>query len=62
MDLYNYLRENKPIRETGIKYFQWLNEEYGVRELNNQIWQIIGIAKTCNSMEELRRVANEKFK
>lgn len=61
IDLYNYLRKNKPIRETGIKYFQWLNEEHGVRELNNQIWQIIGIAKTCNSMDELRKIASEKF-
>lgn len=61
MDLYNYLKKNKPIRETGVKYFQWLNEEYGVRELNSQIWQIIGIAKTCNTMEELRRIANDKF-
>lgn len=60
-DVANYLRENKPPKQTGKKYFQWLNEEYGVKELNNQIWMIIGMAKICNNMQELKKMAKEKF-
>lgn len=56
-----YLRKNKPAKYTGQKYFQWLNEEYGVKELTQHIWQIIGMAKTCENMNELKELASKKF-
>lgn len=60
-DIALYLRKNKPVRKTGIKYFQWLNEEHGMKELIIHIWQIVGIAKTCESMDELIKKVNLKF-
>lgn len=60
-DVAEHLRTHKPIKESGKRYFQWLNEEYGVRELTQHIWQIIGMAKLCNDMQELRKLAKEKF-
>lgn len=60
-DIAKYLKENKPIKETGKKYFQWLNEERGVKELINHIWQVIGMAKTCTTMNELKELVNQEF-
>lgn len=60
-DVAEYLREHKPVKKTGIKYFQWLNEEHGVKELMNHLWQVIGIATTCRTMEELKEKVNGKF-
>lgn len=60
-DVAEYLRENKPPKYTGQKYFQWLNEEFGTKELTQHIWQIIGMAKTCESINELKDLASKKF-
>lgn len=38
-DVAKYLRENKAPKYTGQKYHQWLNENYGLKELNQQIWE-----------------------
>lgn len=53
-DVAKYLRENKPKPKHGMNYHQWLSEDLGVRSLTTHINQVIGIAKTCNSIEELR--------
>lgn len=53
-DVAKYLRENKPKPQSGIRYHQWLTEDIGVRALTKQINQVIGIAKTCDTMQELR--------
>jgi P63C domain. len=60
-DVAEYLRKNKPPKYTGQKYFQWLNETYGVKQLTQHIWQIVGMAKTCENMNELKKLAKEKF-
>lgn len=61
-DIATYLRENKPPKYNGHKkYFQWLNEEYGTKELTQHIWQIIGMAKACEDIDELKQMASEKF-
>lgn len=60
-DVAEYLRENKPPKYTGQKYFQWLNEEYGIKELTQHIWQVIGMAKTCENIQELKNLASKKF-
>lgn len=60
-DLANYLRENKPPKYTGVKYHQWLNENYGVKELTQHIWKIIGMSKSCESIEDLRYLTNREF-
>lgn len=60
-DIATYLRENKPPKYTGQRYFQWLNEGYGTKQLTQHIWQIIGMAKTCEDIGELKVLAKEKF-
>lgn len=61
-DIAEYLRKHKPPKYNGHKkYFQWLNEEYGLKELTQHIWQIIGMAKTCENMNELKVLASQKF-
>jgi hypothetical protein len=60
-DLAKYLRDNKPPKYTGQKYFQWLNETYGTKQLTQHIWQIIGMAKSCESMAELKQLATDRF-
>jgi hypothetical protein len=53
-DVTNYLKENKPKPRHGMNYHQWLSEDLGVRALTTHLNQVIGIAKTCSTMEELR--------
>ena len=53
-DVAKYLKENKPKPRHGLNYHQWLSEDLGVKALTPHLNQVIGIAKTCNTMEELR--------
>lgn len=53
-DIANYLKSNKPKPKHGSNYHQWLTEDVGVKALITHINQIIGIAKTCDTMKELR--------
>lgn len=61
-DLAKYLKENKPMMPSNTKYHQWLNENYGVRALTEHIWQIIGMARGCENIHELKMLANKEFK
>jgi len=55
-DVAKYLKENKPA--TGVHWHRQLTENLGVRQLVSRCWEVIGVAKTCESMHELRsRVA-----
>lgn len=60
-DIATYLRKTRPPKYTGQKYFQWLNEGYGIKELTQHIWLMIGMAKTCTTLNELRAVAEKQF-
>lgn len=53
-DVARYLKENKPKPFHGQNYHQWLTEDVGLRSLISHIYEIIGIAKTCSDMRELR--------
>jgi len=53
-DVARYLKDNKPKPIHGRNYHQWLSEDLGVRSLTVHINQVIGIAKTCKDMDELR--------
>lgn len=53
-DVAKYLKMNKPKPKHGMNYHQWLSEDLGVRSLTTHINQVIGIAKTCTTMDELR--------
>ncbi|MDA3626466.1 P63C domain-containing protein [Saccharopolyspora sp. WRP15-2] len=53
-DVANHLRTTKPTPQKGQNYHQWLTEDIGLQALITHIHQVIGIAKTCNTMNELR--------
>lgn len=53
-DIAKYLKENKPKPRHGMNYHQWLTEDLGVRALSTHINQVIGIAKTCDTIQELK--------
>jgi hypothetical protein len=55
-DVAEYLKTHKP--PPGVKWFQQLNENHGVRKLVSRCWEVIGMAKPCTNVRELRdRVA-----
>ncbi|QGF22015.1 P63C domain-containing protein [Erwinia phage Midgardsormr38] len=53
-DVAKYLKENKPSPRSGQNYHQWLTQDIGLKSLIPHIHQVIGIAKTCHTMRELR--------
>lgn len=52
-DVANYLKENKP--PAGIHWHRQLTENLGVRQLVSRCWEVIGVAKTCDDIHELRQ-------
>jgi len=60
-DVATWLKEHKPAPRHGMNYHQWLTGQYGLKKLTEHIWMLIGIAKTCTSMIELRRRMGEMF-
>lgn len=53
-DIAKYLKENKPKPVHGKNYHQWLSQDIGLKALISHIYEIIGIAKTCSDIRELR--------
>jgi len=53
-DVAQWLKDNAPTPRHGQNYHQWLSDQYGLRKLVEHIWKLIGIAKTCQNMSELR--------
>lgn len=60
-DVYTWLKENAPKPTGGSNYHQWLNSQYGLKKLIEHLWQLVGMASACHSMEELRRKMAEKY-
>lgn len=55
-DVAEYLKTHKP--PPGVRWFQQLTDNYGARQLVSRCYEVIGMAKTCTNMRELRdRVA-----
>jgi hypothetical protein len=53
-DVAKHLKENKPPARYGQNYHQWLTSDVGLKALIPHINQVIGIAKTCDTIGELR--------
>jgi hypothetical protein len=53
-DVAQWLRENAPRPQKGQNYHQWLTEQYGLRRLVEHIWKVVGVASTCETMDELQ--------
>lgn len=57
-DVAKWLKDNVPAPRKGLNYHQWLSGQFGLKRLIEHIWMVVGMAKTCDSMMELReRVA-----
>ena len=55
-DVAAYLKANKP--EPGVRWHRQLTENIGVRQLVSRCYEVVGMAKACQDMRELRdRVA-----
>lgn len=53
-DVSKWLKDNAPAPQKGQSYHQWLTGQYGLRKLTEHIWMVIGMARGCKTMEELR--------
>lgn len=53
-DVAKWLKDNAPAPRKGQNYHQWLTSQFGLRKLTEHIWKLIGIAKTCQSLPELK--------
>ena len=54
-DVAQWLREKAPEPIGKKSYHRWLTDQYGLRKLIEHIYKVIGIASTCETMDELRR-------
>lgn len=52
-DVAKYLRENRP--PPGVRWHQNLTENYGIRQLVSRCFEIVGLAKSCKTMAELKK-------
>ena len=53
-DVAQWLKEHAPAPRHGQNYHQWLSGQYGLKKLIEHIWMLIGVARTCSTMTELR--------
>lgn len=61
-DVAEYLKENKPQPQRGRNYHQWFNDDYGYKKLMEHIYQVIGFAKACSTMEEFKQKMEHEYK
>ncbi|MCH7573769.1 MAG: hypothetical protein IIA59_01465 [Candidatus Marinimicrobia bacterium] len=60
-DIAKYLKENKPPPRVGQNYHQWFTQDLGLKALIPHIYEVIGIAKTCENIRELRQKVAELY-
>jgi DNA-binding transcriptional regulator YdaS (Cro superfamily) len=60
-DVAQWLRTNAPKPRHGQNYHQWLSSQYGLKKLTEHMWMVIGMARACNRMWELRQRMAEQF-
>jgi len=60
-DIAEHLKNNKPPPRSGRNYHQWLTSDLGLKALIPHIHQVIGIAKTCSTMKELKQRVGHHF-
>jgi hypothetical protein len=58
-DVAEYLKNNKP--PPGVKWHRQLTENIGVRALVSRCYEVIGMAKTCSNMRDLRQKVAEHY-
>jgi hypothetical protein len=60
-DVAEYLKNHKPPPRHKRNYHQWFTEDYGLKKLIPHIYKVIGIAKTCSDLHELREKIYEYY-
>lgn len=60
-DVSDWLRRNNPKPHKGQNHHQWLSSQYGLRKLTEHIWMVIGLAKACETMAELKTRMAEMY-
>lgn len=60
-DVAEWLRKNNPNPQKRQNHHQWLSSQYGLRKLMEHIWMVIGLAKACQSMPELKSRMAEMY-
>jgi hypothetical protein len=60
-DVARWLKENVPQPRHGRNYHQWLSAQYGLKKLVEHIWMVVGIARTCYNMDELKQKMRQMF-
>jgi hypothetical protein len=60
-DVVEWLKNNAPKPRHGQNYHQWLSSQYGLKKLIEHIWMVVGMAKACSTMQELRYKMAEQF-
>ncbi len=60
-DVTKWLKENHPQPRHGRNWHQWLSEQYGLQKLFQHFYILIGVAKTCHNMRELREKMAEMY-
>ncbi|HWK70004.1 MAG TPA: P63C domain-containing protein [Burkholderiaceae bacterium] len=58
-DVAEYLKNNRP--PPDVRWHQQLSEDIGVRQLVSRCYEIIGMAKPCQNMRELRQKVAEHY-
>lgn len=58
-DVATYLKNNKP--EKGVHWHRQLTENIGVRQLVSRCYEVVGMAKTCHDIRELREKVSEHY-
>ena len=58
-DVAKYLRENRP--PPGIHWHRNLTENHGVRQLVSRCYEVVGLAKSCEGMGELRKKVSHHY-
>jgi hypothetical protein len=53
-DVADWLKNNAPAPQGNLSYHRWLTSQYGLRKLVEHIWMLIGMARSCQTMRELR--------
>jgi hypothetical protein len=53
-DVANWLKNNAPAPRGNLSYHRWPTSQFGLRKLMEHNWMLIGMARSCQSMRELR--------
>lgn len=58
-DVAEYLKNNKP--DSSVRWHQQLTGDIGARQLVSRCYEIIGMAKTCSDIRELKQKVAEHY-